>query len=872
MSANPKSPKPHSRHFSDDRSAVLHQPKSDSLRRTSNQNTGELEVSADSGSKFVLSDSERLLAADTASVDKVSELLGRPCGSSSPTQPGNGSGIDCSFDNLGEVMMSDFSVDSDSPFEGHDDHSEGEIDATSSIGLPPNPDFFSSGASDDQRFLQPELWLSNLESLEFEIFKGSAVESLAIMSQPAAGDSCNKVLRHFHQVLRGVSRNLRKMQEVHYCADSINVLVVNGERPDVAELVPIGEKQIYGLLDSFDRSLQNASTEYEMAGIFVDCCEFLQSLGLSSATNTIYYDQSEAERTCRAAGAVVSLLDFAMVSYSGAHLEPFNERYLGAKASDGFMIANDLIFRRRRMKCLSAYLQDKPAWVFEALAVGNNKNSKGPFAQITQLSTESFSRLVTTGNTTPIYLSTTIEEFATIWGPAWKKVLKDRPDIVLRYDVGPGHIIPWPRSEGEPPLLPGEVFCHWTVDEDDISSSGPFPSKSGHRLLIGGRLLRNTECLTKSSEFEVKMVNEGRRNPFGVNHSSFEADSQTVSVQIGGFGLNAGIQEQHKRRGALFRDDLLAAWTHQPPRHNPRVFRHWFGVEVSVCTGNARRRRLSQILGSPTVQNYLESICMRWPSEQHKSRYFDALNSSDIQSFDNLFRTDAEYQGTIANAISLSLSAILKTGIDRNNCLSAMWAPDCHEVHSIAFPDWEYSWTGILADGSDGCNVAIVTKECLELADAGQASLCRKKGNSSNRYSILETYLAVNEEAKMPEGLAKRPRRRNNYTDHTYQWDFSRLKSGGVFSLGQQGRLKVLGYLRHNKTYREPGLLTEWRCHPTSSRMEMVQETIRQNIGKTPIAKCHREHVWEHPYTTRPILIHIPSHPNLATCLSLGED
>ena len=68
-----------------------------------------------------------------------------------------------------------------------------------------------------------------------------------------------------------------------------------------------------------------------------------------------------------------------------------------------------------------------------------------------------------------LYLATDIETFADVWGPVWKVADQSQPELIAKYNVRGGSIIPWPSDpDVHPNLGPNERLCHWKSNDEYI--------------------------------------------------------------------------------------------------------------------------------------------------------------------------------------------------------------------------------------------------------------------------------------------------------------------------------------------------------------------------------------------------------------------
>ena len=159
---------------------------------------------------------------------------------------------------------------------------------------------------------------------------------------------------------------------------------------------------------------------------------------------------------------VCQVLDIGILAYEGAHVSDVHGKTL-ADIAEVFQLpepslslpgthnvartANRIHYRRLKLRCLSAFLEDRVVWVFD----------------------DTMEQFVP-----PLYLATDIETFADVWGPVWKVADLTRPRSTAKYNVGGGSILPWRFDASiHPELKAGERLCHWTSNTDYIRGNDP---------------------------------------------------------------------------------------------------------------------------------------------------------------------------------------------------------------------------------------------------------------------------------------------------------------------------------------------------------------------------------------------------------------
>jgi hypothetical protein len=90
--------------------------------------------------------------------------------------------------------------------------------------------------------------------------------------------------------------------------------------------------------------------------------------------------------------------------------------------------------------------------------------------------------------------------------------------------------------------------------------------------------------------------------------------------------VTVGSSVSYKRSdGFDIKDALIERW-----RNGTRKVQElevWGGIEVSLCTQNARRRTLRHLLGCSGMRNYLRGISFKWHDDDCERQYFESLEN-----------------------------------------------------------------------------------------------------------------------------------------------------------------------------------------------------------------------------------------------------
>ena len=270
-------------------------------------------------------------------------------------------------------------------------------------------------------------------------------------------------------LMLAVVSNVERLRKAHYCTDSINVLALDPRRPRVANLVRIDVDRIIQLHQNFEHALEKMLTLIRQPK--ADKLELQQLTEPLSSACTLILDSLGLPPGHNVAGKwrkAAIVLDLAVISYAGAHVERFDHRFLGedldlAKITSSWsfdtLCREGIMLRRRSLRCLQPFLRGRQVWLLQSQSQWDDDGE--------------------------MYLSTTMEEFADIWGPVWAAKSSNESEEILHYNAGMGAVVPWPEEKLSPELVEGEVFAHWR-SPDEVGRKAPTSLRPGARLLIGG--------------------------------------------------------------------------------------------------------------------------------------------------------------------------------------------------------------------------------------------------------------------------------------------------------------------------------------------------------------------------------------------------
>lgn len=310
------------------------------------------------------------------------------------------------------------------------------------------------------------------------------------------------------------------------------------------------------------------------------------------------------------------------------------------------MVHPPVLCRRRSLACLDGFLQRQEVWVFYS-------------SSLLEITIGALDDVVER----PISLLTTIDKFAGVWGPVFAvKTSGEEENGILQYNAGNGVIRPFANAETGG-RFKGAVACHWAAEPGHflrrISRTvwnflDPFPKmvmKKDDVLLIGHIL----GCNDGGCEYSL---------------SDFEWDySERISP-----------------------------------------LKQYLGVEMSHCTGNARRVTLGDLLFNRGMREYLDLLFPRWENKEWTSKFREVLESDNIHDLLRFWKENMK-RGEIGELVTKLLELLDDTGSDGFKFRATMLYN--HQLFTVEFPTKFNTWTSHLRDSHLSAAYVFMSEKCL---------------------------------------------------------------------------------------------------------------------------------------------------------------
>ena len=423
---------------------------------------------------------------------------------------------------------------------------------------------------------------------------------------------------------------------------------------------------------------------------------------------------------------IARALDLAVVSYCGAHLEVSEENYNALHLHHALKIEvsgdehPDWIFSPVKLDCMDTLLQGKSIWVLES----------------------------TTGVRirSPARILASIEDLADLWGPVWKLVEPAATDpgcgSQCYYGIGPGAIVRWIGGDDVPC---GTINCHYLPSVAELQ---PYHFKinisENAKLLIGSPCHSPQELSFSCTNSQAENLCGLNLRPLGTSERTRYRDATTYNLAGGYSGVQIGASRIYKFRDAItWKQRIVSKWRLEPEKRNPAVLSLWLGLEVSLCTRNARRRRLIQLLGSETLSRYSNHTMFKWNDSLCQEAFETALRDDDPKAVTDLYVKHEEWRPDLGRAISLRLDALGSTGVMPDGNLEAfIFVEDSSDPEQVVvLPGEKHTWVSFLKDTVKSATFAMASNTCLSFPyPAAKGQRCRRN-NATNAHqrTILQT-------------------------------------------------------------------------------------------------------------------------------------
>lgn len=530
-----------------------------------------------------------------------------------------------------------------------------------------------------------------------------------------------------------VLRAFGVLEKSKFSKDFFSFLLRRTAPTNTAEIV-----KIYTLskLDSIKVSLENVIAQLLKNIHIHDPCQYVADFVEEPCSLLSYvgFKLPEQRRSNASMLTIIRmtmiLLDLALVSYAGSHGSRFDHEYFGqsTKQIDVLGTSDDTFSFRcslQRLACLDGFLDSQLVWIFECysgncIPVSIQKKSSDQMLLLTRM-----------------------DAFADIWGPVWSILPSpSETDKIQQYNVSKGVICPVGCKENS--VVEGAIQCHWYSWasfyerrlSNNLGTSEITFLASNDLLLIGGEFRENGGCTYKLEDFEKDY--DDRMTVIGTTPETWRIDSRSFSLSFSKlFGVTV-TGGQKKIPQTTLKQHILDTWSNKPTRANPGMLNLHVGLEISHCTGNARRVSVKDVLLMKKVKPLLERQHPGWSQTAWGKQFQCALTATDPQAIFDMWKTCREDRALIAELVCCVLEVLDTTGHANDRFTAGVF--NNYQESAVTLDHRANDWTALLTDSYLMATFAVVNEICLECHTPNHSTATCSSYKSP---SVLQTQIAV---------------------------------------------------------------------------------------------------------------------------------
>jgi hypothetical protein len=369
-------------------------------------------------------------------------------------------------------------------------------------------------------------------------------------------------------------------------------------------------------------------------------------------------------------------------------------------------------------------------WIFGFEEVEEGKPSSQPVDKPSKLS-----------------ILTRIDTFADAWGPVWGlwAGTKLPNDVFQRYDLSRGCIYPVPNSSKSPVDGIDAVMCHWDqymLTDREQPPHNKIYLKRNDMLLIGASLWYNHRCGYRLSHYDYD-YGHGLA-ALGTARPEWRPETWTVGVTAGQYvTVNANVARK-KYPGTTLKENIWSKFKHDPKDANIEYLNHFLGVEISYCSGNARRVRLKDLFHIQRVKDRLNAYKPDWETTNWGQLFSKALAADNFATMRTLWNNQdiPEIRENIADLICKLLWDLNHTG-ERDPHFVAAYYNRPQPEKQIELQIQRNTWGKCLRDSTLVATYAVVGDNCLKYSSTGHLGTptsCRSEIPAAR--TVLETVIS----------------------------------------------------------------------------------------------------------------------------------
>lgn len=426
------------------------------------------------------------------------------------------------------------------------------------------------------------------------------------------------------------------------------------------------------------------------------CLKLLQVLELGESFD-LYLKRSlgstiSPTRCLHLAAQIAQICSVGLVTYTRGHSRDFQTDHL-SRSIDVFSLHGSdslgpaIYAQRFRFACMDNMLRRK-VWAF-----CQDKD-------LAQSFDETF------------YLSTNVHDLIDTWGG---NIMFDQTLAHTFIEIGGGSVhVTSPVKETVALLREDEMLCHWSPQICPGSSIKGSVTAKG-KLLIGATCV-NENCLL-TYDLCQQAIPPGALHVMGTRPPSWKLSSRAVNLGVSAKGFVTGgvTMAQVKDNGKFQKSRMMEKCK------SPHILSKPWGLELSLCTGIARRVLLREFFYGEVLEFLAMELAGEW--DEIKDVAGSIAKSSDAE-FDGIIRKLTKPQAKVMRKAAESLLLTMEyTQVEDDGHTLTLWWPERHEAtpRGLKFLKNQYSgvapWTSMIKESETCAVFGLATPRCLEHHD-----------------------------------------------------------------------------------------------------------------------------------------------------------
>jgi len=474
----------------------------------------------------------------------------------------------------------------------------------------------------------------------------------------------------------------KECHDAKFCCTAFTILVKSWQHPTAVRVMTVSASHLWEILEA-SRALTISTTA--PIGLYELCWPVLSPLGLQKLKMSNLSEGSIMSTYWNVCAIAAQVLSMGLISYTVSHCDQIEHPYFPENFKSfalygfGYEKSHIVTLTRLQLACIDDMLGG-PVWVFgsESSPIDHTRH----------------------------YLVTTAEDFVDTFGRSYFIPSESGEDMKITSIIaGGGAVI---ASEAKSPgCTPGARLCHWEKHNlsQGVEGISGVPFKTTDLLAIGAFETNNRCILDEVEAFEHSI---GFLFELGVQ-PAFLRFSQVQFGLMGGRYLSGQVMGTWKRVPAInLKARVIDKWLGDKYCKLNALTSPW-GLQVSLCTGAARRVPLKQLFDDTLLDFTLQLL----GEEQNViiGLIRNLFNQPTVEDYTEHIKTlSLEDRETIWHVLNATFHTLCHTGVDDGGRLRIWWPRGDTRGFAIGG-----LWSKMLRDSQCCAVFAAVTPHCLTL-------------------------------------------------------------------------------------------------------------------------------------------------------------